>query len=844
MRGGVLRFKRTIARLGWGRLLVRLILFSFSLLFIVGGLGLLWVASLPIPDLDAFRARKIQQSLKLYDRTGEVLLYELYQSTKRTVVPADAIAPAMKQAVVAIEDSEFYEHHGVRPLAIARAVLANLFSLSFEQGGSTITQQVVKNTVLVADKSVVRKVKEWVLALKLDAHYSKDEILTFYLNETPFGGTIYGVEEAAQTFFGKHASELTLAQAAYLAAIPQAPTYYSPYGTHRDALEARKNLVLERMRELGFISPQEYEAAHQEKVTFLPRGSEGIKAPHFVFYTQEWLEERYGRSSLQESGWRVITTLDWNLQEQYEAITKEHALRNEKENKASNAALVALAPQTGEILAMVGSRDYNDEVIDGAFNVITARRQPGSAIKPFVYAQAFLKGFTPQTVVFDVPTQFSTACSPHDLTKTYPCYAPENYDNKFRGPITFREALAQSLNVPSVKVLYLAGISSALNLAHTMGLTSLDPTDTRYGLTLVLGGGEVTPLELASAYGVFATGGVRVEPTPVLRIESSTGEVVWENHSEGRRVLPEAIAATISSILSDNEARTPAFGPNSPLYFPDNFVAAKTGTTNEYRDAWTMGYTTSVVVGAWAGNNDNTPMEKKVASYLIAPLWRKAMEIALTKYTDEPFPEPPPPPTEVKPILRGVWLGNESYVVDTVSGKLATPLTPPETTEERFIPSVHSVLHWVDKDDPLGPPPQNPANDPQYPYWEAGVARWKEQNNINDSLFAPKPTDYDDVHTPENQPIVVVLEPKPNATHHATHALTVSVNATGKFPPRAMEVYVNDVFVGKDETPPLSFTFTPADFSWITPGKAEVRVRVIDEVYNKKEAQALINITP
>ncbi len=822
--------------------------------FIAGGVGILWIASLPLPDLTAFQARKVPQSVKLYDRTGKVLLYELYQATRRTVVPSDQISPYLKQAIIAIEDSAFYEHHGIRPLAILRAALANLFSLSFEQGGSTITQQVIKNTVLVSDKSIVRKVKEWVLALKLERRYTKDQILTFYLNEVPFGGTIYGAEEASQAFFGKSARDLSLAEAAYLAALPRAPSYYSPYGAHRDALEARKNLVLKRMRELGFISEAEYEQARSAKVVFLPRGNDRIKAPHFVFYTQQWLEERYGRDTLQEGGWRVITSLDWNLQQQFESMAKAYALRNERENDARNVALLALDPKSGAILAMVGSRDYYDTAIDGAFNVTTARRQPGSAIKPFVYAQAFLKGYTPETVVFDVPTQFSTACKPDELTKKEaPCYAPENFDGKFHGPVTFRAALAQSLNVPSVKVLYLAGVREALALAHTMGLTSLDPTDARYGLTFVLGGGEVTPLELAGAYAVFANGGFRVDPTPVLRIETPTGKVVWQSSPEPRQVLPPHIAAIVTDILSDNEARAPAFGRTSPLAFPGRIVAAKTGTTNEFRDAWTVGYSTSVVVVAWAGNNDNTPMKKRVASYLIAPLWRKAMEAALDRYPGDPLPEPPPPPTEVKPVLRGIWWGNESYFIDTVSGKLATPATPPETREERVVPAIHSLLHWVRKDDPLGPPPDDPSRDPQYPYWEAGVQRWKKEHRITEATFPQKPVAYDDVHTPANKPRVVVLSPQNTSYAPLSEPLTVAVAASSTYPLKEMEVYLNDIFVGKDTTPPFSLSFTPCDIlpatvcqSATATGEdvpATIRIRVVDRVWNKTERTVSLTLS-
>jgi membrane peptidoglycan carboxypeptidase len=387
-----------------------------------------------------------------------------------------------------------------------------------------------------------------------------------------------------------------------------------------------------------------------------------------------------------------------------------------------------------------------------------------------------------------------------------------------------------------------------------MGLASLDPTDERYGLTFVLGGGEVTPLELAEAYAVFANGGFRIASTPVLRIETPTGQVVWQATPQPKQVLPPHIAAMITDILSDNEAREPAFGRSSPLSFPGRFVAAKTGTTNEFRDAWTIGYSTSVVVAAWVGNNDNTPMRKRVASYLVAPLWHKAMEAALQLYPEEPFPEQPPLPTEVKPVLRGIWWGNESYFVDTISGKLATPFTPAETTEERVVPAIHSILHWVRKDDPLGPPPQDPRSDPQYLYWEAGVQRWKKEYNIHESSFPQKPTTYDDVHIPANKPKVMVLSPKNNSFVSLFKPVTVAATASGTYPIQTMEVYLNDIFVGKDTTPPFSLSFTPCD---LLPSQqcqlssknekgipATIRIRVIDSVWNKTDHTTSLTLSP
>ena len=668
---------------------------------VFAGATLLWIALTPTPDLSAFADRKVTQSTKIYDRTGETILYDLNTDLRRKVIPLGDIAPAVRNATIAIEDAEFYQHIGIRPLAIVRAVFANLTpgGLGYAQGGSTITQQVVKNAILTREKSVSRKIREWVLAVKLEQRYSKDEILEFYLNETPYGGAFYGVEEAMSAFFGKSAKDATLSEAAYLAALPQAPTYYSPYGNNREALETRKNLVLARMLELGFIDESAYDRAQSETVVFRPQQDVSIIAPHFVFFIRQYLEEKYGPDVVVR-GYKVITTLDVELQWKAEEIVNRYALQNVERFDAENAALVALDPTTGQILVMVGSRNYFDPDIDGNYNAALASRQPGSAFKPFVYATALAKGFTRDTLVFDVPTQFSTICRPDEIErKKDPCYAPENYDNAFRGPVTFQNALAQSINIPAVKVLYLAGITEAIRLAESMGITSLADAE-RYGLTLVLGGGEVRLLDMVSAYGTFATEGIRNPATGILRIEDGVGTVLEEFSPKPSHVLAETVARDISYMLSDNEARTPAFGAASPLYFPGYEVAAKTGTTNDSRDAWIVGYTPSVTVGAWAGNNDNSPMVKQVAGFIVAPLWNEFMREALVRFPKGYFGEPTPTPQDLPPVLRG------------------------QVTTSEDGTGVHDILHWIDTDNPRGPLLANPADDPQYPYWEYGVQHW------------------------------------------------------------------------------------------------------------------------
>ncbi len=693
----------------------------FVLVLVLGGVAMLWVSTLEMPDLAAFEQRRVLQSTKIYDRTGEILLYDFHEDVRRTIVPYEQISRHIINATVAIEDDTFFQHGGVRPLSVLRAAVTNLRqgNLLGGQGGSTITQQVVKNALLKQEKTLTRKVKEALLALRLEHELSKEEILAHYLNESPYGGTLYGIEEASQSFFGKPSADLALAEAAYLAALPQAPTYYSPYGNHRDELEARKNLVLERMRKNNFITDEEYENAQSAAVEFLPQAALGIRAPHFVFYVREYLAQKYGEESLAERGLRVITTLDMELQEKAEESVKKHALSNEKTFNAENAALVAIDPHTGEILTMVGSRDYFDEKIDGNFNIAVADRQPGSAFKPFVYAAAFEKGYTPETVLFDLRTQFSTACAPHNMTSDENCYSPTNYDDAFRGPMSMRNALAQSVNIPSVKTLYLAGIENAIKTARDMGITGLS-NRAYYGLTLVLGGGEVKLVDMVSAYGVFANEGTRVEKTPILRIEDAQGNILEELQPKEERALPREVALTISDILSDNVARTPLYGPNSLLYFPGRDVAAKTGTTNDYRDAWIIGYTPNLAVGAWAGNNDNRSMEKKISGLIVTPMWREFMDFALQKREQASFAEPPATPEDLKPVLRGVWFDPSALI----AGEGMEPGAP-QVSLGSAVATAHSILHSVDKDNPRGPYPANPASDSQYPLWEWPISQWK-----------------------------------------------------------------------------------------------------------------------
>lgn len=801
---------------------------------------LVWASTIRIPDFSLFETRKVSQSTKLYDRTGKILLYDVHKDVRRTIVPFDAISPYIKNASVAIEDDQFYQHAGIKPKAILRAVLVNLRLREgyIGQGGSTITQQVIKNALLSQEKTVTRKVKEWILALKLERIMNKEQILTLYLNEAPYGGNIYGVEEASMSFFRHSASEVTLAEAAYLASLPQAPTLYSPYGSNKARLEGRKNAVLKKMLTLNSITQVEYDTAMGETVKFIPPQERGIRAPHFVMFIKEQLAETYGEETLNEGGLRVTTTINMELEQKGEEIVKQYAEQNQKTYNAKNASIVAIDPKTGQILTMVGSRDYFDIKNEGNFNIALAKRQPGSAFKPFVYAAGFEKGYTPDTVLFDVPTQFSTRCdvdgNPIGSAKESDCYMPGNYDHIYHGPMSVRNALAQSINVPAVKMLYLVGIDDALEFAERLGITSLG-NKAQYGLTLVLGGGEVSLLDMTSAYGVFANDGMRESYTGILKIENAEGQTIYEYAPRESQVIDPEIARKISNVLSDNEARTPAFGPQSYLHFDNHQVAVKTGTTNDYRDAWIVGYTPSIVIGAWAGNNDNSPMEKKVAGFIVAPMWNAFFTEAFKVLPEsERFPEPQPVSRLLKPALRGLWYGGETYAIDKVSGKLATQFTPSDLIEERVIPNPHDILYWVNKSDPMGQRPTNPYDDAQFPLWEVPAQRWIAANGLPQGAWRNIPEGFDDLHNPDFAPKITLVNPVATTTYERGEKIDIQTVVTGNFSIDRVDFFVNGSFLGTVQSSPYDFSFLPTDIQNISTTN-ELRIAAFDSVGNKNE---------
>jgi len=664
-----------------------------------------------LPDPGEIVDIQVSQSTKIYDREGEALLYEIYGEEKRTIIAPEDIPDVVRSATISIEDDSFYSHPAFDLRGILRALVTNLIHGGVVQGGSTITQQLAKNAFLTGEKKYTRKVKELVLAMRLEQRYSKDEILNLYLNQVPYGENAYGIEAAAQTFFGKAASELTLNEAALLAALPQSPSYYSPWGGHVDELEDRKNAVLRRMKELGNIDDVEFESASVELPEVLPQPETGIQAPHFVIYIQDYLREKYGEDSLRVDGLRVVTTLDRDLQILAEETVKSGVERNSKLYNGGNGALIAIDPQTGHILAMAGSKDYFGDPLplgctpgrnckfEGNFNVTTqGLRQPGSSIKPIVYLTAMQNGFTPDTVIWDVPTEFAVNCPSvvNFNNRSTSCYHPRNFDLIFRGPVTMKEALSQSINVPSVKTLYLAGLGNSLDTAAKMGITTLTDPD-RFGLSLVLGGGEVKLIELASAYATLAADGIYRKPVGIISIEDGNGEMLEEYKDSGEQVIEPQHARIINDILSNVELRSGLFRSSLSLtQVPGHQIALKTGTTDDYVDAWTFGYTPDLVVGVWAGNNNRDPLTAQGSSILAAvPMWHDFASQALTGKPLSTFIRPDPVFSD-NPVLRGQLING----------------------------SLHTILYHLGL-----------QTDPQFNNWEVGIRGWLQNNSVDERRF-------------------------------------------------------------------------------------------------------------
>lgn len=629
--------------------------------FVIPLIAYLWLRALPNPQLLA--VRDIDVTTKVFDRNG-ALLYEIYADQNRTPLALSEIPKHVIQATIAIEDQNFYTHQGFSVRGILRAGREILFRGKV-QGGSTITQQLIKSALLTPEVTISRKIKEIVLAFWAERLYGKDQILEMYLNQVPYGGTAWGIESAAQTYFGKSAKTLTLAEAALLAGLPAAPSEYSPFGTHVDRAFARQSEVLRRMVEDRYITDAEARGALEQEIRFAkPRI--GIRAPHFVMYVKELLEARYGPRLVERGGLRIKTSLDLRLQERVEDIVAGHITKLTGLRVGNGAALVT-NPKTGEILAMVGSRDYFDLGREGNVNVTVAQRPPGSSIKVVTYAAALEKGFTAASILDDSPIAYPQVGGP--------AYAPVNYDGKFHGFVPLRYALGNSYNIPAVKTIAAIGVPAVIEKGRAMGITSwID--ENRYGLALTLGGGEVTMLDMAEVFGTLANLGTRVNLMPIEEVSDYTGKVFEHNQpkEQAGAVRPE-VAWILGNILSDNNARTSAFGPSSLLVIPGKTVSVKTGTSNDKRDNWTIGYTPSIVAAVWVGNNNNAPMDPYLTSGVTgaAPIWHDIMVDILKEKPDETLPRP-----EAVLAIPCYYGRPEYFVVGTqpTSGQCAPLPTP------------------------------------------------------------------------------------------------------------------------------------------------------------------------
>ncbi len=813
---------------------------SFGLVALIG-LFLYIAKDLPSPG--NVSDRFVAESTKIYDRTGTHLLYEVHGEEKRTVIPFSEMPEVVKYATISLEDQDFYHHFGIKLSSILRAVLRDIVTLDKSQGGSTITQQLVKNTLLTNEKSVARKIKEVILALELETKYSKDEILEMYLNEIPYGSNAYGIESAAQTYFGKPARELGLDEAALLAALPQATTFYSPYGSHTEALSGRQTYALKQMASLGYITDEQAEEAiNADTLGKIMPQKNIFAAPHFVMYIKDYLQEKYGDRAVEEGGYRVITTLDWDKQQIAEEAVRTGAEKN-KRWKAANAALIAIDPKTGQLLSMVGSKDYFGAsepancisgktcVFEANFNVTTAPRQPGSSFKPYVYLTAFTKGYIPETLIYDVETNFDTADGKS--------YKPQNYDGKFRGPLSLAESLAQSLNIPAVKTLYLVGVKEAIDTAKRLGIVGLDNPD-RLGLSLVLGGGEVHLLDHVHAFSTLATGGVKHPLAAILKIEDSKGTTLEEYAGgPGERVVEEKYVTMLEHIMSTNSFRAPVFGENSPLRFDQRDVAAKTGTTNEFRDGWTIGFTPSLAVGVWAGNNDNSPMVTGADGVNVAaPIWRAFLDKALVNYATERFPKYEKEDLD-KPMLDGTLEAKEDLKVCEIPNEdkfcIANKYCPDGKAKKKDFVEPHDILHYVKRSNPRGEKPDDPEDDSQYKNWEKSVKEWyKKQKDVIAEEPPKKECSADDFK--KYQPSISLNVPN----SITSNTLTLSAGVEAPYGVSKVTFLVGGNKIGERNEKPFSMTYSVPESQ--NNSTLDIKVTLEDKNGNTTSASGSVSV--
>lgn len=723
--------------------------------FFIGVLGALGVGTLLMIILFAWFSKDLPSpnrvvrrdgfSTRIYDRNGE-LLYDLYKDAKRIPVTWDEIPESLKKATVSVEDKDFYKHQGFDPLTPFR-IVKNYFTMGRLTGGSTLSQQLVKNVLLTQERTLTRKIKELILSIQIEAKYSKDEILLMYLNEAPYGGASVGVGSAAEQYFNKKVSDLTTVESVILAGLPQRPSVYSPFSSTPKAYVDRTKHVLDRMVADGILNQGEADNVFKEAENFqFYENKSTIISPHFVLWVKDQLSQKYGEDAVEGGGLKVTTTLDLELQKKVETIVAEEVSKAGKLG-VSNGASIVLDPENGQVLAMVGSRDYHSKDTDGMFNVVTnALRQPGSAIKPITYLTALKRGLTAGTMIMDTPVTFPGGPGQKD-------YSPQNYNGKFNGPMSLRSALGNSINTTAVKMLATVGLENMLKQAFDMGLTTLEPTPEnmkRFGLAVTLGGAEVRMIDLAKAYSAFANGGKTVDVVGVLKVEDRDGKVLEEYRQiNGKQVMTPQEAFIISNILADNSAREYTFGAVNSLIIPNYQVAVKTGTTNDKRDNWAIGWTPNFLVTAWVGNNDNSPMGKIASGVSGAtPIWRRIMLAGLPGRNKQDFPIPDKIVNIEVDRVSGYpshdgFPSRPEYFLDGTQPKVSDPIhlnlkvckgssglaTPEDVANGSYDTKEYFNFH---EDDPISTDGVN--------RWQAGIDKWIGEQPDQDKYHPP--TDY------------------------------------------------------------------------------------------------------
>ncbi len=843
--------------------LKRLTILSSAVLFlmVVGLFGTIIVFayfSRELPDPTRLLERSFELSTRFYDRNDK-LIYEVFGDKNRTLVKLEEVNPYVTYATLSVEDSEFYLHKGYSIRGMARA-LRNTFTGEGLQGGSTLTQQVIKNTLLTQDRTIVRKIKEMILSLQLENKYSKDEIIQMYLNETPYGGQNYGIYSASKAYFNKLPKDLTVAESAYLAGLPQRPSYYSQFGANPEAGLERKDYVLYLMHERGwvagdskrhYLSTEDYEAAKSEELRF-ETARVPLEAPHFVFYAKSYLVDLLGEDAVEKGGLKVKTSIDLDVQK-----LAQDTVTNELDKSANlnvwNGAMVVLDPKTGQILAMVGSKGYNLDPqpegcvsgtsgensckFDPYVNVALSLRQPGSAIKPVTYASMLQQGYSAAYPFLDMPIAFEGSAPDKP-------YEPENYDGIFRGVVSMRRSLANSLNIPAVEALKIGGIDNMIDLAEKMGISTFTDRD-RYGLALTLGGGETRLLELTGAFSVFAAEGMYNKPTPIIEVLDSNGKVVYKAQHQSTRALDEGTAFLISDILSDNGARSDVFGSNSLLNIPGHTVAAKTGTTDDKRDNYAMGYTPFVVVGVWVGNSNNEKMNPYIASGIsgASPIWNTFMKEYLKNKEDQKFNIPS---------------NVEKFEVDRLTGGL--PYDDFEKRSEWFVKGTEPTARsdWFQRleiceiDGRIANEGCKDAGKTDeesfvritapYSEWQPAVDAWvKEKYKDDDKFFPPlmvSKLEFDgDSVSNKDDVNVEIVGVKDGQSVPLKFRLNVEISAYNDI--KVVRIYMDDNKIAEDDSSPYGYNF---ELSASDIGSHEFKATVTDEDGNKGEAKIRLNV--